>query len=60
MNMAINNDDITMDEQLNDPKSAIIKKSKLKEELSNFLKCHTVYETIPENMKVLINLTFRF
>ena len=33
---------------------------RLYEEFSNFLKKHTVYETIPENMKVNINFHFFF
>ena len=33
-----------------------LNKKKLQEELNKFLRSHTVYETIPENMKVLFNL----
>lgn len=37
-----------------------LKKQKLHLEFTNFLEGHTVYETIPENMKVLIQLNLRF
>ena len=47
------NDDIQMRSQQNDEDSEIfLKKKFLHKEFTGFLKSHTVYETIPENMKV--------
>jgi len=47
------NDDIQMRSLQNDEDSEIFQKKKfLHKEFTGFLKSHTVYETIPENMKV--------
>jgi hypothetical protein len=47
------NADIQMSSQQNDEEAEIsVKKKFLHTELTGFLKSHTVYETIPENMKV--------
>jgi uncharacterized protein YdcH (DUF465 family) len=45
------NNDVIMGSNTDETKT---KKLKLKDELLTFLKSHTVYETIPENMKVII------
>ncbi len=40
----------------NEEKDILSKRKNLYIELTEFLKAHTVYETIPENMKVHIHL----
>ena len=50
-----NTDDVNMSTP-NSFEELKLNKKKLQEELNKFLHSHTVYETIPENMKVLFNL----
>ena len=47
----IKNDQINKDESSEEDQFKV-QKIKLKEEILTFLNHHTVYETIPENMKV--------
>ncbi len=51
------NSDVNMSTQNSEEESEIsIKRKNLYTELTNFLRAHTVYETIPENMKVYYNI----
>lgn len=51
---ATTKDDITMGSDSEATNDTDNKKKQLQEEFMKFLKTHTVYETIPENMKVKI------
>ncbi len=54
LNNKIQKNDIEMTSQNLEEQNKLGKK-KLQEEFLKFLKSNTVYETIPENMKVILN-----